>query len=324
VGWINFEPSLGPGVTITNSAITGYAWGENVGWINFNPTGGGVTINPSTGVFSGYAWGENIGWINFVPNGKPVKTSWNNLSLWRIDKTADQSSLTLSTGQQFLVNYTIMVDVTETGTIDECIDVSDSHAGFLGTVCIDAAPGTFAYSRWIGSYDVCGDYTVENTASFVTGDIGNTGSDSWTVTVHVPCGGCTLTIGYWKNHAGFGPQSDMLTQLLPIWLGTAGSAKSIQVTTAAQAVYYLNKADDASNGINRLYAQLLAAKLNISHGADGSAVVSTIVTSDAFLATKNASAWGTLPKNKRIQVNNWAIMLDNYNRGLIGPGHCSE
>jgi len=76
VGWINFDPSQGEGVTVTNSAVTGKAWGENVGWINFNPTGGGVKIDPTTGVFSGLAWGENIGWINFAPNGVPVKTSW--------------------------------------------------------------------------------------------------------------------------------------------------------------------------------------------------------------------------------------------------------
>jgi hypothetical protein len=106
VGWINFEPSLGSGVTVTDSAVegyawgenigwinlsttnggvdndgngnlSGYAWGENVGWINFAPTGAGVTIDPSTGVFSGYAWGENIGWINFSPTSGGVKTSWS-------------------------------------------------------------------------------------------------------------------------------------------------------------------------------------------------------------------------------------------------------
>lgn len=101
VGWINFEPSRGPGVTVTNTGLSGYAWGENIGWINLSPTTGGVLndgsgnlsgyawgenvgwinfngvkINPSTGMFSGYAWGENIGWINFAPNGKGIKTSW--------------------------------------------------------------------------------------------------------------------------------------------------------------------------------------------------------------------------------------------------------
>ena len=37
-----------------------YAWGENVGWINFAPTSGpGVTVTGST--VTGKAWGENIG-----------------------------------------------------------------------------------------------------------------------------------------------------------------------------------------------------------------------------------------------------------------------
>ena len=26
VGWINFKPSQGPGVTVTSSAVTGYVW----------------------------------------------------------------------------------------------------------------------------------------------------------------------------------------------------------------------------------------------------------------------------------------------------------
>ena len=106
VGWINLEPSLGAGVTVTDTGLegyawgenigwinlspanyggvindgagnlSGYAWGENVGWINFAPTTSGVTIDPATGVFSGYAWGENIGWINFASVTGGVKTAW--------------------------------------------------------------------------------------------------------------------------------------------------------------------------------------------------------------------------------------------------------
>ena len=64
IGWINLDPSEGPGVTVSNSAVTGYAWSENAGWINFDPTDGGV-INDGLGNLSGYAWGENIGWISF-------------------------------------------------------------------------------------------------------------------------------------------------------------------------------------------------------------------------------------------------------------------
>lgn len=65
-GNINFLPTQGDAIQITNSAITGDAWGDKVGWINFNPAQGGVTNNGS-GVLGGYAWGQNTGWINFAP-----------------------------------------------------------------------------------------------------------------------------------------------------------------------------------------------------------------------------------------------------------------
>ncbi len=61
--------------------VFGWAWSENIGWISFNSTNTGtavdygVSIDPSTGLFSGYAWaggGEmngsataTIGWISF-------------------------------------------------------------------------------------------------------------------------------------------------------------------------------------------------------------------------------------------------------------------
>jgi hypothetical protein len=110
--------------------------------------------------------------------------------------------------------------------VHECIDVSDTFGGTLGTVCAGDAPKTFTYSHQVGLYGTCGSYTVDNTASFAaTDDASYTGSDSWIVNVNVPCaGGCTLTIGYWKTHAGgVGHNADKVTALLPITLGTPGS-----------------------------------------------------------------------------------------------------
>jgi len=133
---------------------------------------------------------------------------------------------------------------------------------------------------------------------------------------------CTRTIGFWKNHVGFGPQADGVTPLLPVWLGTAAGTRSVFVTSASQAVTLLDKSGDASNGINKLYAQLLAARLNIKSGADGSAVLQTITQADVFLATHNAADWGSLSADDRGRVLTWAATLDDYNNGRIGPGHC--
>lgn len=71
VGWINFKPSQGPGVTVTSAAVTGFAWGENIGWIDLGPAAAGVR-NDGNGRLSGYAWSENVGWINFAPAGAGV------------------------------------------------------------------------------------------------------------------------------------------------------------------------------------------------------------------------------------------------------------
>lgn len=70
VGSINFGLSAG-NVHVTDSALTGYAWGENVGWINLSPAYGGISNN-NEGTLSGYAWGELAGWVNFSPTNGGV------------------------------------------------------------------------------------------------------------------------------------------------------------------------------------------------------------------------------------------------------------
>ncbi len=66
VGWVNFKPSTGPGVTVDDVSVVGYVWGANIGWVNLSPVFGGV-VNDGTGMLSGYAYGQNVGWINFNP-----------------------------------------------------------------------------------------------------------------------------------------------------------------------------------------------------------------------------------------------------------------
>jgi hypothetical protein len=44
----------------------------------------------------------------------------------------------------------------------------------------------------------------------------------------------------------------------------------------------------------------------------------------AFLDQNNASNWNRLTPQQRAFVNQLQTILDNYNNGFIGPGHCSE
>jgi len=139
-----------------------------------------------------------------------------------------------------------------------------------------------------------------------------------------PPPGCTHTIGYWKTHAGFGPQPDFVTQYLPIYLGTPGGVKTLNVTTASIAVNVLSQDvyGVASNGITKLYAQLLGAKLNGASGADLTDVAAAIAAADLFLATHDYLDWDGLTRADKNMVLGWQGMLDDYNNGLIGPVHC--
>jgi hypothetical protein len=253
---------------------------------------------------------------------------------WTIDKSAHPSELTLQLGQQATVTYTVTVDRTcaEPPPEPPCVEVDDSFGGDLGFVCAgDPLPATFTYQRTFGPFSQCGEQFFENHAVLEIPGPDNIviARAFHTLRVNVPCEGCALTIGYWKTHAGFGPQADAVTPLLPVWLGNPGGAKSILVDSAAEAVQFLslrgsNDVLRASNGINKLYAQLLAAKLNILSGADPSAVASVITAADNFLSNKNSTNWATLSAAKRALVLSWVNTLDAYNNGVIGPGHCTE
>lgn len=130
---------------------------------------------------------------------------------------------------------------------------------------------------------------------------------------------CTYTIGYYKNHPS------AITPL-PVYLGTLGGAKTLVVDTQQKGVDVLsqNVYCSPSDGITKLYAQLLAAKLNIANGADGSAIASVIAAADAFLAIHNCNDWSSLKPSDACLVLVWQCALDSYNNGNIGPGHCGD
>lgn len=64
---INWKPTNGTPVVVSDTELTGTIWGQTIGWINLNPSQAGVT-NDGAGVLGGYAWGQNAGWINFAPS----------------------------------------------------------------------------------------------------------------------------------------------------------------------------------------------------------------------------------------------------------------
>ncbi len=119
---------------------------------------------------------------------------------------------------------------------------------------------------------------------------------------------CTYTQGYWKNHPEAWPVSSL----------TLGSV----VYTQQQLLNILGQPVQG-NGLISLAHQLIAAKLNIQAGADPTAAAAAIASADALiggLVIPPVGAGYIHPS----QTSSLTQTLDDYNNGIIGPGHCGN
>jgi len=212
--------------------------------------------------------------------------------------------------------------------LDECIDVEDSLAGALGTVCAADAPASLTYLYTVGPYSApgeCGENRVDNTASYTTNDHSATGEDSWTVTINVPCDeGCTLTPGYWKTHSDYGPApyDDTWAQL------PGGAGPDTPFFLSGQTFYQvLWTAPKKGNAYYILAHAYIASTLNFLDGASAPPeVLDAWNQATALFETWTPDQVGALKGNKppRPDFLSYAGVLDYYNNGILGPGHCSE
>jgi hypothetical protein len=207
--------------------------------------------------------------------------------------------------------------------IDECIDVTDTNVGSLGTVCAGDAPQTFTYSLQFGQHpdaDVqleCGENTHTNVASFITNDTGSTGEDDATVTADVACQfGCTLTPGYWKTHSinGPAPYDDTWAQIGEdtIFFLSGKSYYDVLWTPPKGNAYYI------------LAHAYIAAELNFLNGADSTDAQDAFDDATVLFQTYTPAQVANLKGAAKKTWTDLATILDDYNNGEIGPGHCSE
>ncbi len=204
-----------------------------------------------------------------------------------------------------------------TNEFDECVNVVDDRFGALGNVCAGESPKTFTYSMNVGGYEVCGHYSFTNTASFTTNDTQSGGASSHTVAIHLPCAdGCTLTPGYWKTHSKYGPAPYDATWALlgedsAFFLSGQSNYQVLWTSPAGGNAYYI------------LAHAYLAAKLNGLNGAATTpAVDAAMAYAESFFGSYTPTS--TLSRAVRNTAIANADLLDNYNNGLVGPGHCDS
>jgi hypothetical protein len=192
----------------------------------------------------------------------------------QLDNTA-----TVSWSQQFLdngesldagsANFTFHNIAFAETKVDDCVTVTDTFGGTLGTPC---SSNTFTYSHTVNvpQFD-CVSYT--NTATFTTNTTHTTGLDSRTVKVCGPVHTGALTMGFWQNKNGQGIISGgastsgvcnsgtWLRQNAP-FQDLSATASCLQVATY---VYNIIKAANASGSSMNpmLKAQMLATALDV-------------------------------------------------------------
>lgn len=207
-----------------------------------------------------------------------------------------------------------------TNHIDACVALSDTYsgAGLPAQVCYaDLTNGTrtWSYSRVVGPFGV-GTYTVGNTASFAT-PRGVQGSATASVVVTVPATGCTLTQGYWKNHAD--PASRRYD---PTWNYLSQGSATL-FASSGQSWLTVFRTAPAGNAYYTLAHQYMAARLNHLAGAGSTpAVDAAMASSWAFFSGRNPAV--KLTSAEKSNATTWAGVLAQYNEGATGPGHCSE
>jgi hypothetical protein len=128
--------------------------------------------------------------------------------------------------------------------------------------------------------------------------------------------GCTFTQGYWKNHGLNSPgNQENEWPVNHLVLGTVNYTQ-LQLQSILDAPV-------KGNGLISLAHQLIAAKLNIANGANGSSIASTITAADALIGGKVVPPVGS----GSLSTSSVAALVDAltaFNEGVTGPGHCGE
>lgn len=154
--------------------------------------------------------------------------------------------------------------------------------------------------------DAATEYVVRIRANGLAGGDPSAFTETMVVSSSSLAANCTFTLGYWKNHTGEWPVTNLT-------LGTVNY-------TAAELLSILNQ-PAGGNKLVILAHQLIAAKLNLANGADPTAAAATIAAADALIGALVVPPVGgdNLPNNPATTYSN---LLDDFNNGIIGPGHC--
>lgn len=118
---------------------------------------------------------------------------------------------------------------------------------------------------------------------------------------------CTLTQGFWKNHPEAWPMDTIM-------VGGVTYSKDDAITV-------LSTPPRGGDATYILAHQLIAAKLNVLNGADGTSVALAIAEADLWLIMHPLGTGRPKSPDRETGIQ-LASQLDAFNNGLNGPPHC--
>jgi hypothetical protein len=293
-----------------------------------------------SGVGAAILAGTVISMVAITVQAKPPKTKIDAPTIGCVTASATQTSLTVqvcagATGLPagFSLQWMKAADLALAGGIwpsDETVEVC--AAGFSGNAnlsrynlapgeCVPVDIGEFLFDN--GASTDCPDGLLCGTEYVFRGFGHATSTLQRSVfTTNLTCATlscdqentCTYTQGYWKTH-GPVPTGNNLNEwsVASLTLGTV-----LYTDVQLQAIL---DTPAAGNGLIALAHQLIAAKLNLANGADGTDAAAAIAAADALIAglVVPPVGVGSLPPATTSALT---ASLSDYNEGATGPGHC--
>lgn len=136
-----------------------------------------------------------------------------------------------------------------------------------------------------------------------------------------PGEGCTGTPGYWRNHTMYSASGNRDET----WDEIGASGENSTFFLSGQTYLQVLNTSAGGNAYYILAFQYIAAKLNVLKGTSYPAEVGTAIDAaetlfDTYTPAQIAALKGSDALRK--QFIDLGTILDNYNNGIIGPGHC--
>jgi len=124
------------------------------------------------------------------------------------------------------------------------------------------------------------------------------------VPVTTPSVGCTYTQGYYKNKgSGLLPAGNFFLSG-QTWLAV------LETEPKGGNAYYI------------LAHQYIAASMTAKSASVPAAVATALASATTYFGKATPNDWSANGSYSKDQLTSWAGLLDSYNNGKIGPGHC--